>query len=287
MASAQELELSFKGKIMRKLKFTNPIATITLIILIIFSIVIFPFILAATPGNREIETVETEIGLTADKPLGSVNPDGTTYIPDINAISKETAIEIVVNTHEILSDNNGYTEIILDDYSTYLYSMELRSVRYIEATDYIDAPTWQLLYYENVYTKHLIPVDGESPEEFLNRIGVGLRNCCETLIISSLNDGRPALVNEINIEIITVFAVNAFNGKLTGQESLYLCNHRDRLESFTYDDATDWDFFREHSDYLYSRHDKFNELHQMREEERRQSTNVYEGESSTLPTPMP
>ncbi|MCL2627930.1 MAG: hypothetical protein FWD44_04435 [Oscillospiraceae bacterium] len=225
-------------------KFKNPLAAISLIILVIFSIIVFPFLLAATPENRKIETIEPETTLTADKPLGSVNPDGTTFLPDINAIPKETVIE---RFEELFIHNGGTTYYENSDDAQRVLTQEFRSARYVTAADYMDFPRWQILYYESGNGRLLFRIPEHiSAEAYLKSWEHDIVDkCCNYVELGSFVDGSPALVVTYKNEYIGVVDFNAYTGELTHTYVIELCNHYDKFGTYSYDDATDWALAKE------------------------------------------
>jgi len=233
-------------------------------LLLMFSVFVFPFILAASPDNRELETIEMKTVFPADEvsqsedsdiveqPLERVEQQGEAdqsddeVVIDINAISKEMAIEIVTNEIEtrqfIDADPNGVRS------STF----ELRSARYIEAVDYIDAPIWQVLFYSRTEGDNLLGItEGYTPEEFLLMAFNSTVECCESYTIDAFDNGMPALRRVYSHENLFVVEVNAFTGELIRMGDVYLCDHSTRFDTFSYDDLADWNMVNELARYYF------------------------------------
>jgi len=252
-----------RNKTLKSKKLINIITVAGACALLIFSVFVFPFILAASPDNREMETVETETTYPAEEdgqsdlalvPLyqseseqqaESDQPESEETIIDINAISEETAIAIVLDrtslseaTHE---NENGETRT---------HSLELRGARYFTGVDHIDAPIWRVLFYARdwarVFEYHR---DGQTLEEYIAEISGKINGCCYSYSLGTDKNGEPAVIWDSVGESLFFFDVNAFTGALNGQGIVYLCDHTSKLGTFSYDETTDWNMLTEDMTY--------------------------------------
>jgi len=226
-------------------------------LMFVFSVLIFPFILAATPKNQEIETIEIETAHPAEE---SANPDDSRYMeslqreivnwritPDINAISKETAISIVL---EKLSLGGETYESAIGE--TRMTSLELRGASYIERVDHIDAPIWRVLFYERSHGETFVYIyvvpDLEDAQSIESRLG---EFCCSEEFIGEDNRGFPVIISSYSYENLYFIDVNAFNGEIIGQGVVGMCDHEGTKREFSYDDAIDWEMLKEIEDTYY------------------------------------
>ena len=227
--------------------------------LLVFSVVVFPFILAATPENRELETIERdsvypgeETGHQNDSEqqeqraeTGQQDTEATTI--DINAITEEMAIALVLNSisHDEHTDKSPNGE-------TRTTSLELRGASYIESADHIDAPIWRVLFYERHFGESFVYIGeciGDDLESALNyRIG---EFCCFTNSFGEDNDGKQVVVSKYSYEALNFIDVNAFTGELIAQGIVGMCDHEGTKREFSYDDATDWEMLKEKQDLYY------------------------------------
>jgi len=148
------------------------LAAVGVCALLFISGVVFPFMLAATPENSELETIETEEVLPAEElnmPDESDIPrDDEQYSepehldaqePDINinAISKEMAIEIAVEAYDIglweyECPTTGETRNTLS---------EVIEAIYMENSDSESSPSWLILIKNRFWgVQHTMFIDG-------------------------------------------------------------------------------------------------------------------------------
>lgn len=255
---------------MKNKKFANIITIAGACALVIFSVFVFPFIIAASPDNQGIETIETEAAYPPDEteqpgedgqpgeggqpgedgdgqqPGGENQPDNGGVTIDINAISKETAIALALDAtpHEGVD----YVDPTGDTRS---FSIELRGARYVESADPLDAPIWQVLFYVRDSGKMFHEIhENFTPDEYLHYLyGDMIHDCCFVASVGSFDNGTPAIVYTHNQESLFVIEVNALTGDLVGQGIVYLCDHISRFDTFSYDDITDWSMANDFSFY--------------------------------------
>ena len=238
---------------MKTPKFTNPIAAISIIVLIFLSIIVFPLMLAATPENLELETIEPENTLPVENPdqndefgITDGQDDANDTIPDINAISKETAIAIVEDFYTAL----GETDYVCPSGNFGSVTQELRGARYIEASDHLSVPVWQVLYYWHKQGQSLLSVsDNSTPEEELAMIlstrGARINCDCYSWSIGSYADtGMSAIIQKRDYKILVVVEVDALTGDIIGIGEINCNNHSDKPVVFSYDEAIDWEMVK-------------------------------------------
>ena len=162
------------------------IVAICVCALVAFSVFVFPFILAASPGTMEIETIEPEDAFPAEDPepvpanagaapgLEDEFYSGNEPEPvpaeepnpaiDINAISKEQAIAIAIAYYD---DMNPDT-FVNDRGETRSCSSAFVDIKYIENTDPVSAPSWFALFSYRTWGVTHDPIPEKyTPEEYL------------------------------------------------------------------------------------------------------------------------
>ena len=233
--------------------------------LLVFSVFVFPLILAASPENKELETIETNNAYPPEEnreqdetpqlpePEKTDQPDDEDVKPDINAISKETAISKVLSN--IAYGEHTYVSPIGEVSNT---SLELRSARYIEGVDHIDAPIWRVLFYERHFGESFVyipvnpnPEEAQSIEnriEDIKRLG---DLCCFDSFISEDKSGLPVIITSFDYKSLYFIDVNAFTGELIGQGLVGLCDHEGTKREFSYDETTDWEMLIKSEDIYY------------------------------------
>jgi len=232
------------------------IAVIGACVLVVFSVAIFPFILAATPGNRGITTIETESYFPAEETeqadelemLGEVehltekNEQADELetlgeaeqlieaetIPNINAITKEQAIAIASESLgpkvETYYSNSGTSATV---------SIDFLEAKYMETPDPLRDPSWYVLFAKHSSGTSIshVPPEGITPEEYLQKIlDDPLLSNGSDLIIGTDNNGYPVIIDHFSRTLYVVVEVNA----LTGEYILY---------GSTLDDDISLDFF--------------------------------------------
>jgi len=171
---------------MNSKKQSTIIVAICVCALAAFSVFVFPFILAATPGTMEIETIEPEDTFPAEEPDlvsaddGSAPESDHTFYPgdepepayaegpdptiNINAISREQAIAIAMAFYD---DMNPET-FVNERGETRTDSHAFVDVRYIESTDPISDPSWFALFSYRTWGVSHDPIPEKyTPEEYL------------------------------------------------------------------------------------------------------------------------
>jgi len=251
---------------MKNKKLIYILAAIGACTLLAFSIFIFPMIIAATPENRELETLETEDpypqeelsqleerepekqyidGITEqqfeaiikhvhEEFIRQQNPNPAEGI-DINAITKEMAIEIVEGFYP-----NEATETFTDIGpmgDARKVSLRPLDARYISAPDSTAAPVWQVFLHERTQgTMHYYIPDGHTAEsylvEFQNHRATQLHGCCYSDSIYRRNTGSTVIKSESSIESIILIELDAFTGKALGSGFFAFCEHYPNYNSF-------------------------------------------------------
>ena len=241
---------------MKNKKTTSILVISGVFVLVFLSGIVFPFMLAASPELRELEKIQTEDFFPSEDINGqdTAKQDDEPEQPveqnlaaiDINAISEEKAIEIVLEAFpEVLymhDDANG---------TTLSNTLELRGARYVEAADSFDTPIWQVLFYADDSGRILYGIHEDyTPEEYLFLFGDAIHmHCCESFKIGAFDNGLPAIDHSYKRENLFVIEVNAFTGELIGQGMVFLCNHIDVFGTYSYDDETDWNLVNEFTHY--------------------------------------
>jgi len=154
------------------------IAAICIGALAVFSIFVFPFIIAASPGNMDIETIETEdvfpaeepypepepVAETAPEPMPEPEPEPEVVI-DINAISEEQAIALAWELY-MFPDEDGVNPAGERRGNTTVFI----EAKYVESTDPASDPSWFLLFSYSYWQKMFVYIpEGLTQEETLYR----------------------------------------------------------------------------------------------------------------------
>ena len=187
--------------------------------LVVFSVAVFPFILAATPENRGITTIETESYFPAEETeqISESEPFGeaehyyeTETIPNINAITMEQAITIAsesivprVGTYY----NNSGTDITI--------SRDFLEAKYMESPDPLRDPSWYVLFvgHSSGTTVNHIP-EGITPEEYLQKIlDDPLLSEGGDPMIGTDNFGYTVIIDHHSRTAFIVAEVNALTGE--------------------------------------------------------------------------
>jgi len=134
-------------------KIKNILAISGICAMLFFSVVAFPFILAASPENRELETLETETAFPAEEAIEqqgiteqideSEQPDTPEPGIDINAISEEMALEIAKKLREQYGEEDFFWEG--PDGTTRGFSREYIEAKYMASSDTAGSPSWLVL----------------------------------------------------------------------------------------------------------------------------------------------
>ena len=225
--------------------------------LVVLSVFVFPFILAATPGTMEIETIEPEDTFPAEEP-GSVSADGSepesdyVFYPgpenepapadgpdpaiDINAISREQAIAIAIAYYDDMNP-----ETFVNDWGeTRTSSCEFADIKYMESTDPASAPSWFAFFSYRTWGETHDPIPEKyTPEEYL----VIAKEIYNTSIIESPNYasitsfslgtnsfGKTVVLRSYDIYSYSVVEINALTGEYVGY-------------GIKYDELSDFDRF--------------------------------------------
>ena len=240
---------------MKNKKVIGIITAIGVCALLVFSVVVFPFILAASPENRELETIETNNAYPAEEienpdyteqPTEPGQQDNETTTIDINAITEEMAIAIALEDIPV-----GDETVKSLAGATHTTSLELRGAKYIESIDHIDAPVWRVLFYAHDYGESLVYIehqggDDDLEHEFTYRIG---DFCCFSSSMGEDNSGLPAIITSYSYAVLYFIDINAFTGELVGQGQTAMCDHEGTKRELSYDLNTDWVMLQENMYY--------------------------------------
>jgi len=267
---------------MKKNKLIYFLAAIGTCTLLAFSIFIFPLIIAATPENRGHETLETEdpypheeLGQLEERELEKIHLDekeqssdsgeqesitqqdtDPVEVIDINAITKEMAIEIVEGLYpknEIEIRPGEYINIDPAG-DVHILSWRPLGARYVSAPDFTAAPIWQIFIHEQLRgTIHYRIPDGHTAEsylaEFQNYRASQLHGCCSVDSIITRSTGSTVIQSESSIETITMVELDAFTGKALGSGFFAFCEHNSNYSLFVENEEPNWDFI---TDYMES-----------------------------------
>ena len=267
---------------MKKNKLIYFLAAIGACTLLALSVFLFPLIIAATPENRELETLELddpypveELGLLEEHELEKVylddnepstgsgeqesitqhDPDPVEVI-DINAITKEIAIGIA---ERLFSKEPTDTYPVEHSYvgptgESRNASWILLGARYIPATDNMAAPVWQVFIHEKTWgiTHFRIP-DDRTPESYLaeleNERATQLHGCCTSYSIYKRETGTTILKSESSYETITMLELDAFTGEVLGSGWFVFCEHNSHYNLFVNAAAPDWELITDYMEY--------------------------------------
>jgi len=244
------------------------VAVVGACFLLVFSIFIFPFILAASPEERELERVEVDSAYPAEE----LEQNDLTEVPlqqeesgqaqsivgmidaseiidtseiDINAITEEMALAIALDYIPV-----GEETVKSPVGAHHTTSLELRGARYIESIDHIDAPIWRVLFYAFDYGESFVYIDGSEhledneilEQEFSYRMG---DFCCYTGSMGEDNSGKRVIVTSYSYECLYFIDIDAFTGELVGQGLTGMCDHEGNKRELSYDLNTDWEMLPE------------------------------------------
>jgi len=186
-------------------------------VLLAFSVVAFPFILAASPGNRGITTITSEDVFPTETTMQSSETElhdeaeqicESDTIPNINAISEELAIAIAT---EAVPNRECGAYWINGEIRTFTH--DFLEAKYMESTDQVDDPTWYVLFLQHCkgVLFEYIPVGYNTPEEYLSsQLNAGYD-------VSLGTDRNGVTVGYVPFDYINyiVVEVNALTGKFT------------------------------------------------------------------------
>jgi len=244
------------------------IATICIIALAAISIFVFPFILAASPGNMEIEVIEPEEvfpGVEPDPVLGDETEAGSdpshapedenepqTYPdptpgPDIddidtNAISMERAIELAwelftfpdADESTPAGERRGYRTIFIE-------------ARYIEKDDPSSDPSWFLLFAYGFWSTSFSYVpEGSTLEETLERNAIADIFDYANFSTATDNFGVPVVIWESAGNHYEMVELNAITGEWIGSGMNKPVYHRSP------DEFTTWDNIKQGMDFWWT-----------------------------------
>jgi len=187
--------------------------------LVVFSVAVFPFILAATPENRGIVTIESESYFPDEEneqadelemPGDAEQLIEAETIPNINAITKEQAIAIA--SESLVPKvgryyNNSGTDVTV--------SRDFLEAKYMECPDPLREPSWYVLFagYSSGTTVNHIP-EGITPEEYLQKILYDpLLSEGSDPIIGTDNFGNTVIIDHHSRTGFIVAEVNALTGE--------------------------------------------------------------------------
>ena len=202
--------------------------------LVIFSVAVFPFILAASPVNRGITTIESESLFPAEETeqtseietLGEVERFiETETIPNINAITKEQAIAIA--SESLVPKIGTYFSISGTDITI---SRDFLEAKYMECPDPLVDPSWYVLFatHSSGTTVSNIP-EGITPEEYLQKIlDDPLLSEGSDPMIGTDSNGNPVVIDRHDRTGYVVAEVNALTGE-------YICFGSTLADNFSLD----------------------------------------------------
>ena len=173
-------------------KHSRIIAAICISALAVFSIFVFPFIIAASPDNMEIETIETEDVFPAEEPyhvpeieaetviepeaetvpepISELTPEPGPYpeaevVIDVNAISEEQAIALAWELYMFPDEDDVNPAGERRGHAT-----KFIEAKYVESTDPASDPSWFLLFSYRYWGVSFAYIpEGLTQEEALNR----------------------------------------------------------------------------------------------------------------------
>jgi len=256
--------------------------------LLAFSVFLFPLIIAATPENRGLETIETEdpypqeeLGQPDEHEPDMQDTDSITQQEiddinknvheefmrqqnsnsaeeiDINAITKEMALEIVEGLYSIEAIEIYPGKYINSDPAgdvVHIVSRRPLGARYVSAPDSTVAPVWQVFIHEQLQgTIHYRIPEGHTAEsylaEFQNYRASQFYGCCYTYSIFTRSTGTTVIQSESSIETITMIELDAFTGKELGSGWFTFCKHNTNYSQFVESEDPDWEFITDYMEY--------------------------------------
>jgi len=246
---------------MKSKRIINIVSAIGAGVLLMFSVFVFPFILAASPENAEIETMEAGVSFPSEdaeqpdegeqhdeacecdecdndeQPEGA-EESGTVIVIDINAISKEKAIEIAIGGIKQGTDISSVGELRTSESQVF-------GARYMASTDYIDVPVWRVLRYDHSRGNSFeYTPKASSVEEYFTIVygnPDGPDNCCVEYSMGEDVNGVKVVVRNYNVESLNLIDINAFTGEVMCQWGFRVCHHTEPWRSFSGAANLDWD----------------------------------------------
>jgi len=226
---------------------TRIIAIICFGTIAIFSILVFPFILAASPGNLDIRLIEMEDFLSTGNPAPVVN-NGSENVTEPepfntnNLITKEQAIELAWKTFPYRTGVETTPEG-----GIYAYHTEFIDARCIENTDPESDPSWFLLFLSGFrQVSYLLIPEGYTQDEYLSKIA-GEDFLALVNLTAETDDSGNLMVNwEFYGSQYEMIELNAVTGEQIGSGS-NIPIYMNRLYEFTH-----WDDIKRNMDYWYT-----------------------------------
>ena len=241
-------------------------------VLLVISIFVFPFLLAATSDNLEIEPIESENAYPTDEieqydetddlddldEMMSITVSETermliqmgANLEDINAISESEAIRIV---RRIIYPGDETNESPVGETRSTKY--ELLGARYVEAADLIGDPVWQVFLIEQSWgVSFHYPEDERTASELLAEVRAnttGLDNCCNEFSLGRDLNGEMAVFMHYDTLTFIVFELNAFSGDLIGQGWINICEHTEPGGRFQNAAELDWETIMEYMEFMH------------------------------------
>ena len=233
-------------------KHSRIIAAICIGALAIFSIFVFPFILAASPANQEIEVIEMEEAFPAHEP-DAVPEDGFETLPDfavepgaellpepdpipinINAISEEQAIALA---WELFAFPEAYD--VTPEGAERGHATEFIKAVYVDSTDPASDPSWFLLFSYRYWGSSFAYIpEGLTQEEALNREMEQDVFGYARFSIGTDNFGVPVIKWDFGASHYEMVEINALTGEWIGSgmtDPIYLTD-LDELDLYFEDD---------------------------------------------------
>jgi len=198
--------------------------------LLVFNFFIFPNVLAAAPENRGVETITPEAAPPTVEQTGVQEELAEQEsIPNINAISKEQAIEI--------AQGDGFMPSVTYEYSGAIYHATTTVVgaKYMESNDPASDPSWFVLFSQISHGEYSMSVpEGYTAEEYLahictmDNVYFGSENMVQVTdwdMVESCadSDGKPVLIyhditpNNYLVEINALTGAYISGGGLLGE----------------------------------------------------------------------
>ena len=222
---------------MKTKKASGMIAMVGVCILLAFSVGVFPFIIAASPDNREITEIEqetvfpteddeqnVEIGLIIEPEKSNETEqsdeaeglDEQETIPNINAISKEMAIEIAM---EAVGYPGGTYYRTSGESVT--ITREFIEAKYMESADPADDPSWYVLFSSSSLGTSFEYIPPElTPEEYMAARAGGPGDAFTSydgfLAIGTDNNGFPVIITHYGRTGYIVAEGDALTGEYIG-----------------------------------------------------------------------
>jgi hypothetical protein len=210
---------------MKNMDLKNKLVILGVCALLFFSGVAFPFMLAATPENRDLETIEADDVFPAEE---QEQPDASeqSFHPEpepvaagesevnINAITKERALEIAKETFGDFQ--NAYSSDGIR--SRYIYYID---AKYMDSSSVENVSSWFVFIELQLRGEQFFALNENytSLEELLDDMQA-IHGDNDNWFIDTNNEGRTVVIRSYHYIDFIVVEINALTGELVSQGTI-------------------------------------------------------------------